>query len=394
MKSRILRYEPIAYKTGRDIHVCETNVADDTYYCCKWAGSECDWVAIMNHFGSYQAELGTRQGNVAVVSDTAASGGSIIRFGQGVASCTGTINDPGGPDPWGGCWPGPNNTGVPAGAVLQRVPQDITSGTGWRWVASEDTVRIESCGVTLSNLNIDGEILMRVDNGTQSPTTPCATLRNSIVAGKVVVEGGPLVVEDTEIAVTGSVNFSNVVWGNWWLYRVNVHGGRGPQCMGACGMYDSWSHGLYLEGEVHHNAVGTNGVDEGPFIMQHNFLNCADFSAVDPSTTTGAGCSADIGLYGDFADLKNITIYRNYLAPALVGSGNLPYAQPGYCIQTGMNVSKPFNQPSNLIIRENVIARGATGHCGNFGVHSGWDGPVRGNVWEGNMWDDGSEVHP
>src|SRR5262249_24981456 len=34
------------------------------------------------------------------------------------AKCHGARNTPGGQDPWGGCWPGPYNTGVPRGTTL------------------------------------------------------------------------------------------------------------------------------------------------------------------------------------------------------------------------------------------------------------------------------------
>src|SRR5580693_2614543 len=36
------------------------------------------------------------------------------------ASCAGAPNTPGGPDPWGGCWPGSSNTGPQTGTVLTR----------------------------------------------------------------------------------------------------------------------------------------------------------------------------------------------------------------------------------------------------------------------------------
>lgn len=353
---------------------------------------------------SIQVEGGTQSGNVSILTDSSASGNAAIKFNapiSGTVCATTTPYTPDGPDPWGGCWPGPTTTGVPTGMTLQKVPQDVTSGTGWHWSAGDYAVRIDSCGSTLNNLDIDGGILMRVGNGTDSPDTPCTTLANSVIRSDAYVDDsgcasgcGPLVIKNSNITVTGSVDISNVVYTNFWLYNVNSFGGRGPSCNGACGIYDSWVHGLYLEGAVHHNDLGTNGVGNGPFIMQHNYLNCADFSAVDPDTTEGAGCSADIGLYGDFADLKNITIYRSYLAPALSGGKNLSYAQPGYCFQTGMGVNKPYNQPSNLIVRQNIFAKGVTGKCGTFGIDSGWDGAVRGNVWDSNKWDDGTTANP
>lgn len=350
---------------------------------------------------SFEAESGTRTSAVSIVSDSTASAGNAVKFGSGgTSACTAAVNKPSGVDPWGGCWPGPSNTGVPAGTTLKRVPQDVTSGPGWRWVASEGTVRIESCGAVLDKLDINGGIYMRVGNGTSSPDTPCATVTKSISRGVVLIDDtgcsgwcGPIVLRDTEVVQTGSTFYSNLLYANFWMYNVNSHGGRGPSCNGPCGIYDSWVHGLYLEGSVHHNAAGTNGVGNGPFVMNHNYFVCGDFSAKDPNTNSDAGCSADIGLYGDFADLKNITISRNFLAGTQTGWGGA--TQAGYCLQTGIGVNKPFNHPTNLKVTDNVFARATTGRCGDFGVHSGWEAPAgSGNVWTGNKWDDGGTINP
>src|SRR5579862_8760229 len=62
---------------------------------------------------------GTLTGNAAVVADSHVSGGQYVQLGSiptstssAASSCTSYIaNTPGGLNPWGGCWPGPNNTG-------------------------------------------------------------------------------------------------------------------------------------------------------------------------------------------------------------------------------------------------------------------------------------------
>ncbi len=69
---------------------------------------------------------------------------------------------PGAGDPFGGCWPGPANTGVPVGTVL-------TPYTG-------------PCTITVANTVIDSkiiscELLIRADN---------VTIRNSHINGGAI----------------------------------------------------------------------------------------------------------------------------------------------------------------------------------------------------------------
>lgn len=115
--------------------------------------------AAVNIFSATEVEGGTRAGNVATLSDATASGNSATKFGQSASSClyprvTVTSGNqssypaypvntqvyvPSGADPWGGCFPGPNNTGVPAGTQL-------TAYTG-------------SCVITTPNTVIDKKIV-------------------------------------------------------------------------------------------------------------------------------------------------------------------------------------------------------------------------------------------
>jgi hypothetical protein len=62
---------------------------------------------------SIEPENGTITSPASMVTDASASGGKAVKFGSS-SSCSGTPGSPGGTDPWGGCWPGPNNTGYKA----------------------------------------------------------------------------------------------------------------------------------------------------------------------------------------------------------------------------------------------------------------------------------------
>jgi hypothetical protein len=181
------------------------------------------------------------------------------------------------------------------------------------------------------------------------------------------------------------------VYTNFFAWRLNNHGGNGPvHCEGTCETHDSWDHALVLQYNFHMNAEGSNGIGAGhSWLAEHNYLDCGDFAGQILPLTGGPGCSADFGLYGDFAPINNVTIKRNFFAPAL-DTG--PY-QPGFCLQSGMGTQKAFPTVTNEIVTENVFAKGITGFCGTYGLVSGWD-TGNGNQWIGNMWDDATSANP
>jgi hypothetical protein len=314
--------------------------------------------------------------------------------------CTAPRNAPDGPDPWGGCWPGPDNTGVPVGTVLKNVPQDVSSGSGWNWNATDGAIYVTGCNVVLDGLNVNGDIYLRSGNGTQSAATPCLTIKNSKINGFIDVDDyclikqcGPLVMTDDEIALPGSADRSSLGLTNWYAWRINSHGGHGTlACDGHCEVHDSWIHGFYLERSFHYNAVGSNGDGAGPFVVDHNYLSCGDFWAENPDTNGSAGCSADLGLYGDFGAIANVTITRNYFAPAAVTNTFRDNYQPSYCINTNNpQPGKPHPDATNEVVTDNVFARGHDGKCGVYGPVSSWQSGG-GNIWRGNKWDDGTPL--
>src|SRR5262249_12933352 len=93
-------------------------------------------------------------------------------------------NVPGGADPWGGCWPGPGNTGVPAGMVLTpytgpciiAVPTVIDS----QLVTCD--LSIQSTGVVIRNSEIHGSIDGGEDTGSSF------TLTDSLVTNPARVD--------------------------------------------------------------------------------------------------------------------------------------------------------------------------------------------------------------
>jgi hypothetical protein len=303
---------------------------------------------------------------------------------------SGPLNAPGTTDPWGGCWPGPQNTGYPHGLPGDtRTPVTLTDYAG--------PMTISDCGVVIDSQRVNGDLLIEAGNGTHSASTPCVTITNSLVLGTVHTDNldqGPVVISDTEVAVPGSAFWASVGFYNTFDWRINSHGGNGTiKCQAYCESHDSWVHGMHLEQAFHYNAFGGNGIEtgDGYFTIDHGYADCGSFSTSSSADGT-AGCSADIGFYGDFAPVRNITINKTYFAPAAT-AGEFTNAQPGYCYNPGNYPGKPHPVAKNLTVTNNIFARGPTGQCGVYGAVSDWH-HGDGNVWRGNEWDDGTALNP
>jgi hypothetical protein len=309
--------------------------------------------------------------------------------GAPAGSCVGAANTPGGADPWGGCWPGPQNTGYPHG-----LPGDGRGAVSLTDYTGPTTVR--QCGTVIDSKIVSADLVIEAGNGTHSPDTPCVTIKNSLVKGVIHIDlasYGPVVVTDTEVAVPGLSWWGNIGEYNFFVSRVDSHGSEGViKCSDYCVARDSWVHGMYLGGAYHYNAFGGNGIEsaDGYFAIEHNWASCGDFAASDPQRSSDAGCSADIGFYGDFAPIRNITIARNFLAGAVSGKPG----QPGYCLNPGYYPGKPYPSPSNVKVTDNVFGHGYTSKCGAYGASNSLNaaGDANGNVWENNRYDDGASI--
>lgn len=303
-------------------------------------------------------------------------------------SCVGAANTPGGPDPWGGCWPGPQNTGYPQGLPGDsRKPVTLTTYTG--------PTTIRSCGVVIDSKIVNESIIIEAGNGTTSKSTPCVTIRNSLVKGVIFAEKssyGPVLIEDTEVAPPDLPWWENIGRSNFFAYRVNSHGGEGViKCDTNCEAKDNWVHGMELGGAYHYNAFGGNGTDG--FRIEHNYATCGDWSAYS-SRVEDAGCSAVIGFYGDYGPIQNITITKNYLASTFDMSDAGKHTQAGYCLNPGYYPGKPYPNTRNLTVTDNVFARGGSGKCGVYGPTNSLNkaGAPNGNVWSNNRFSDGAAI--
>ena len=123
-------------------------------------------------------------------------------------NCPAATNTPGGRDPWGGCWPGPSNTGVPSGVALSAY-------TG-------------PCRITTPNAVID----RRVVNCDLEIAASGVVIRNSRINGTVGMAGGSLTISDSEV-VGGAPEpngYTMIGDRNITIVRVEVVGGTGGSC--------------------------------------------------------------------------------------------------------------------------------------------------------------------
>jgi hypothetical protein len=268
------------------------------------------------------------------------------------ASCSGARDTPGGPDPWGGCWPGPNNTGPQAGTPL-------TSYTG-------KVLPDHACMITTNTIitakRLSCQIIVNSGH---------LTLEDSSLSGEVYNYGaGSVLIKNTTIN-GGSDHTETVLGSNITIEDSNLYGNQHEvYCGDNCTVEDSWLHDNHNFGSAdHENSFLSTGGDH--YNLQHNSVYCV------------GGCTGDITFLGSDSEAvvnRNLLVASRYAAYCLY-----PYSGGGPSI---------VNQ---MAITNNVFQRGTNGKCAYYGPVYGWDTPnskpgTSGyrNVWSGNIWNDGT----
>lgn len=282
-----------------------------------------------------------------------------VRFVADSGSTTGTT--PTGtptPTPTASSWPGPDNTGVPAGTSLTPYggPCTISAPTT---IVGVDATRCDALVIQTKGVVIERSLLPRVQS---------------------IWQDGGSSVSITDSEVRGGETSIGAVWGyNITALRVEVTGGQHSfHCNSDCEVVDSWLHDQYnpASESFHNNAFISNGGEN--MVIRHNTLHC---------TTTlnrnDGGCTADLSLFGDFEPIDNVVVANNYLR---ANSSSI-----SYCAYGGGTSSKP-HQATNVRFTDNVFERGTNRKCGVYGPVTDFDRRAAGNVWSGNTWDTGGSV--
>lgn len=255
-------------------------------------------------------------------------------------------------------WPGPDSTGVPVGTELRPWRGDCT---------------VTERGTVVDARLVECDLRVLADD---------VVITRSRILGSVLVpqpeQGGSFEISDSEVAV-GDRLVTALGHGNFTARRVEVTGGRrSVNCEVDCTLEHSWVHDQAGDagGEAHLSGVrmGRNTT------IRFNTVVC-EGERIPPAS----GCSAALTGYGDFAPVENNLVEGN-----LFESGTA-----SFCAFGGSTDDKPFSDDANRVrFVDNVFARGESGTCGIHGAVAGFDNGAPGNVWEGNVYEDGEPVVP
>jgi hypothetical protein len=315
--------------------------------------------------------------------------------GAGGAAASGcgsaTPDAPDGPDGRGGCFPGPSNTGPKAPA------SGMAAYTGPCTINSANVVidsKVINCatlvvaggggGLVVKNSYLNGGIVQSggaaaytvqdsfMDNAVNYP----ACSNGSCPAGKYAC--GDTGNQTTDCGLNGS---------NFTVLRTEIiNTNRAAYCASNCLIQDNYFHGTNLWPDASNLAHASSVREEQNVTLRHNSLHC---SYAGPFVNDDIGCSADLTGYPDFAPIKNNTVDGN-LFVASIGSA--------FCLYGGATAGKPFSSdPTNATNQKftnNVFQRGTNRKCSAYGPVADFDKNGAGNVWTGNVWDDGTSVGP
>jgi len=306
-----------------------------------------------------------------------------------VGACdTTTPNVPGGPDGNGGCFPGLANTGPNAAASTMAVYTgsctiSVANTVIDSKVVNCRTIVVAASGFVLKNSYLNGGIV-------QSSGNPSFTVQDSLVdsgvqypAASTGAPAGKYACGDpnnqtTDCGITGT---------NFTILRTEViNSNRAAYCEapGPCLVQDNYFHGTNLWPDKTNLAHASSMREEQNATIRHNTLWC---SYTGPFPNGEIGCSADLTGYPDFVPIKHNTVDRN-LFVASPGSG--------FCAYGGDTGGKPSSSdPTNAtyqVFTNNVFQRGANGKCAAYGPVTDFNTGRTGNVWLGNVWDNGGLV--
>jgi hypothetical protein len=266
-----------------------------------------------------------------------------------------------------GGFPGPNNTGVPAGTQL-------TAYSG------PCTVTKNGFEVTGKTINCDPFLIRAQD----------VVIRKSLIKGTLTTTEASnysFTLEDSEVAA-GMWQGPAVLSTNMTIRRSDIHGGAtAVTCADNCDIRDSWLHGQLIPDGVDWHLGGFLANDTGDggrsnVTLIHNTIVC------DAKTNSaGGGCSGNVNLFPDFGPVSGITIRNNLLG-----------ASPdiSYCIYGGATAGKAHTSGvRDIVIENNVFQRGRNGKCGGYGPVTSFNSDLPGNRWKNNTWQgDGKPVAP
>jgi hypothetical protein len=254
--------------------------------------------------------------------------------------------------PPSGSFPGASDTGVPSGTNLK----------------ASKSITITKDGTEINGLEVSGEINVEADNVTIKNTRLAAAPGDWGIIQRQGHRG--LTVVDSEIFGNGKDRTQFAILnqgGDLTVKRVDIHTISNGILTEQGLVEDSYLHDpKYFSGDHTDMIMCTSGPPSGAtLVIRHN-------TVINTLEQTGA-----IALFQDFGVVRNVTVQGNFLA----GGGYSLYGGAG---------SKGTS--SNIKVTNNVFSRDVWAKGGYNGPVAYWDKGASGNVWQGNVWEDGKPV--
>jgi hypothetical protein len=250
--------------------------------------------------------------------------------------------------------PTAETTGVPKSVTLRHYtgPMRITTaGTVLDGYQIDGVLEVRAAHVTIKNSRIKG----RIDTGDQNAFPGTMLQRVEIIGPYDKADDG---------------GYSAVGYTGFTCDGCNVRGwGKGFALAEDVVIKNSWVHDIVVHGDPanggsHNEAIISLGGNN--FTIVNNRLDAGDAPNV----------SASLALYSQLAPITNVLV-----------QGNL-FDGGGYCVYAGE--SKAY-QASNTSFIGNVFGSRYGPRCGGYGPVTAFE-HGRGNVWKGNVFQDGSAV--
>jgi hypothetical protein len=272
-------------------------------------------------------------------------------------------------------YPDETCTGVPAGTTLQRVPDDVTSGSGWTWNAADQAVLVTDDNAVVEGLDVQGCILAHATGVTvRSSKAQCISTADDPRARDPA--SPRLTIEDCEVACNDTDGTTAIGDRNLTALRVNIHGCENGFDLDSDGtIQDSYIHDLHQSTVAHtdglQSAVGSN------LIVQHNRIY---------AETPGA-CGVPSGHTSDCGGTSAVNINNNPTGPVSTNTTIRDNLLAGgaytlYC---------PKVTPSSFHVVDNHWSRIFYPSSGAFGPDADCladNGDPLVTEWTGNVWDD------